>query len=98
MKIEVVGSGCATCKKLFEIVQKAVSELKMDVKVEYITDIQKIVAIGLMQSPVLLVDDKPVLVGFSSDIEKIKKLISGGSTINNTELENKPKCNCGGNC
>ena len=98
MKIEVVGSGCATCKKLFEIVQKAVSELKMDVKVEYVTDIQKIVAMGLMQSPVLLVNDKPVLVGFSSDIEKIKKLISGDNTINNAELENKPKCNCGGNC
>ena len=98
MKIEVVGSGCATCKKLFEIVQKAVSELKMDVKVEYVTDIQKIVAMGLMQSPVLLVDDKPVLVGFSSDIEKIKKLICGDSSINNPELENKPKCNCGGNC
>jgi small redox-active disulfide protein 2 len=75
MKIEVLGSGCATCKKLFEIVQKAVSELKMDVKVEYITDIQKIVAMGLMQSPVLTINDKPVLVGFTSDIEKIKKLI-----------------------
>ena len=75
MKIEVVGSGCATCKKLFEIVQKAVSELKMDVKVEYVTDIQRIVAMGLMQSPVLLVNNKPALVGFTSDIEKIKKVI-----------------------
>ena len=75
MKIQVLGSGCATCKKLFEIVQKAVSELKMDVKVEYITDIQKIVAMGLMQSPVLVVNGKPVMVGFSSDMEKIKKII-----------------------
>jgi glutaredoxin len=47
----------------------------MDVKVEYITNIQKIVAMGLMQSPVLTINDKPVLVGFTSDIEKIKKLI-----------------------
>jgi len=75
MKIEVLGSGCATCKKLFEIVQKAVSELGMSEKVEYITDIQKIIAMGLIQSPVLAINDKPVLVGFSSDIEKIKKII-----------------------
>jgi small redox-active disulfide protein 2 len=75
MKIEVVGSGCATCKKLFEIVQKAVNELRMGVKVEYITDIQKIVALGLMQSPVLLVNDKPALIGFTSNLEKIKKVI-----------------------
>jgi len=43
--------------------------------VEYVTDIQRIVAMGLMQSPVLLVNNKPALVGFTSDIEKIKKVI-----------------------
>lgn len=43
--------------------------------VEYITDVQKIIAMGLMQSPVLVINEKPVLVGFTSDIEKIKKII-----------------------
>jgi len=75
MKIQVLGSGCATCKKLFEITQKAVSELGLIENVEYINDIQKIVAMGLMQSPVLVINDKPALIGFTSDIEKIKKLI-----------------------
>ena len=72
MKIQVLGSGCATCKKLFEITQKAVSELGLIENVEYINDIQKIVAMGLMQSPVLVINDKPALIGFTSDIEKIK--------------------------
>ena len=49
-----------------------------------------------MQSPVLVVDDKPVLVGFTSDIQKIKDLISKGETMSG--VENKPKCNCGGKC
>jgi small redox-active disulfide protein 2 len=75
MKIQVLGSGCATCKKLFEITQKAISELGLNAEVEYITDVQKIVAMGLMQSPVLAINNKPVMVGFSSDIEKIKKII-----------------------
>ena len=75
MKIQVLGSGCATCKKLFEITQKAVSELGLNEKVEHITDVQKIIAMGLMQSPVLAINEKPVLVGFTSDIEKVKKLI-----------------------
>ena len=75
MKIQVLGSGCATCKKLFEITQKAVSELGLNKKVEYIADVQKIIAMGLMQSPVLVINDKPAMVGFSSDIEKIKKII-----------------------
>jgi small redox-active disulfide protein 2 len=75
MKIEVLGSGCKTCKKLFELTEKAVNELKLDVRVEYITDIQRIIAMGLMQSPVLAINGKPVLVGFVSDIEKIKDII-----------------------
>ena len=75
MKIQVLGSGCATCKKLFEFTKKVVEELGLKTEVEYITDIQRIVAMGLMQSPVLVVNDKPVLIGFTSDIEKIKKII-----------------------
>ena len=75
MKIQVLGSGCATCKKLYEITQKAVAELGLNENVEYITDVQKIVTMGLMQSPVLAINDKPVMVGFNSDVEKIKKVI-----------------------
>lgn len=75
MKIQVLGSGCPTCKKLHEITQKAVNELSLDFEVEYITDIQKIIQMGLMQSPVLAINDKPVMVGFNSDIEKIKEVI-----------------------
>ncbi|MDH7476036.1 MAG: thioredoxin family protein [Microgenomates group bacterium] len=75
MKIQVLGSGCATCKALYELTKKAVSELKLDVEVEYVTDISKIIEMGLMQSPVLAIDGKPVMVGYKPDIEEIKKLI-----------------------
>jgi thiol-disulfide isomerase/thioredoxin len=37
--IQVFGSGCPTCKKLFELTQKAVTELDLKTEVEYITDI-----------------------------------------------------------
>jgi len=78
MKIQVLGSGCPTCKKLFELTKQAVAELKLEIEVEYITDIQKIVEIGVMSSPVLAVNGKPVLAGSLPDIEKIKKLIKEG--------------------
>ncbi len=74
-KIEVLGSGCPTCEKLYKITEQAVSELGMAVKVDYVKDVQRIVQMGLMQSPVLAVNGKPALVGFSPDIEKIKKAI-----------------------
>jgi len=75
MKIQVLGSGCPTCKKLFELTKKAVEELKLKTEVEYITDIQKIVEMGVMSSPVLAIDGKPVLAGSLPDIEKIKNSI-----------------------
>jgi len=75
MKIQVLGSGCPTCKKLFELTKKAVEELDLKTEVEYITDIQKIVEMGVMSSPVLAVNGKPILTGFVPDIEKIKEAI-----------------------
>ena len=75
MIIQVLGSGCPTCKKLYETTKQAVSELNIGANVEHITDIQKIVSMGIMQSPVLVIDGKPVLVGGTSDLEKIKSLI-----------------------
>ncbi len=75
-KIQVFGSGCPTCKKLHEITVTAVKDLGIENEVEYITDIQKIIEMGLMTTPVLAVNGKAVMVGFSPDIEKIKSLIT----------------------
>jgi small redox-active disulfide protein 2 len=75
MKIQVLGSGCPTCKRLYETTMEAVAQLNLSEKVEYITDISKIVEMGVMQSPVLAVDGKPVIVGSVPNVEKIKSII-----------------------
>jgi small redox-active disulfide protein 2 len=78
MKIQVLGSGCPTCKKLHDITAQAVKELGLTDRVEYLTGdkgTSKIIELGIMSSPVLTVNDKPVMVGFTPDIEKIKSLI-----------------------
>ena len=75
MKIQVLGSGCPKCKKLHELTEGVVKELGLQTKVEYITEIDKIVEMGVMSSPVLAIDDKPVMVGKLPDIEELKELI-----------------------
>jgi hypothetical protein len=42
MKIQVLGSEFPTCKKLYALTSQAVKELKIEEKVEYVTNIQKI--------------------------------------------------------
>jgi len=76
MKIEVIGSGCKKCKSLFELTEVVVKELGINNIVLYSTDINKIVIMGLMSSPVLTIDDKPILVGMLPDKERLKEIIS----------------------
>jgi len=94
MKIQVLGSGCPTCKKLYELTSKAVEELKIDVEIEYITDTQKIIELGVMSSPVLSIDGKSVIAGSVPSIEKIKEAILGS----NTQDDSCSNCSCGGKC
>jgi len=78
MKIQVLGSGCPTCQKLYDITKKAVLEMGLKEKVEYLSGaegMQALIEIGSMSSPVLAVDGKIAMTGFTPDIEKIKKLI-----------------------
>ena len=75
MQIQVLGSGCANCKKLHEIASEIIQDLRLDVTVDYITNVSKIVELGIMQSPVLTVNGKPVMVGFVPNKEKIQNAI-----------------------
>ncbi len=78
MKIQVLGSGCPTCKKLYELTKQAVEKTDLKEEVEYLTGqegIQKMIDVGAMSSPVLAIDGKPVITGSVDDVEKIKKLI-----------------------
>ena len=78
MKIQVLSSGCPTCQKLHEITKRAVKEMALEATVEYLTGNEgtsKIVELGIMSSPVLVINGKPAIIGFTPDIEKIKDLI-----------------------
>lgn len=96
ISIQVLGSGCPTCKKLFELTKQAVADLDLKIEVEYLSDIQKIMEMGVMSSPVLAINGQAVLAGQLPNLEKIKELI----TSNNKSVAEKANggCSCGGNC
>lgn len=75
MTIQVLGSGCPTCKQLLETTKKIARELKIETEVEYITDVAKIVEMGVISSPVLAVDGKPVLTGGCHSEDEIKNVL-----------------------
>ena len=73
--IQILGSGCPSCRQLFELTKEVVEDLKIDSEVEYITDVTKIIEMGLMTSPVLAINGKAVLVGGGKSKEEIKEVI-----------------------
>ena len=61
--IKVLGPGCKSCHELNEASIAAVKELGMDLEVEYITDMEKIVSYGVMSMPALVINEKVVSMG-----------------------------------
>ena len=94
--IQVLGSGCPTCKKLFDLTQQAVAELNLNTKLKHITDIQKIIELGLMSSPVLTVNGKVVLIGQLPSLKMLKELLTSNCQTENEE--SKSHCSCNGKC
>jgi len=77
MKIEILGMGCPSCRKLEENVKKAVAELGVKAEVEKIEDIAKIVEYGVMSSPALVIDGKVVSAGKVLSVSELKGMMGG---------------------
>lgn len=76
MKIQILGTGCPKCQKMAEDVEAAAIELKLDFELEKVTDINRIIAFGVMQTPALAVDGEVILVGKFSSVDEIRKVLS----------------------
>ena len=56
MKIEILGMGCANCKKLYQNALEAVKQSGKEIEVMKVEDIQKIMAYGVLSTPALVID------------------------------------------
>ena len=63
MKIQILGTGCAKCRKLAQNAEEAAREMGRLVEVEKVSDIGEIMKYGVMMTPALAVDGKVKFVG-----------------------------------
>ena len=75
-KIEVLGTGCTKCKRLFANVEQAVKELKIAIEVVKVEDLDAIVESGVMLTPALLINGEVVAEGRVPDVNEIKSLLT----------------------
>ncbi|MEX0920014.1 MAG: thioredoxin family protein [Candidatus Pacearchaeota archaeon] len=79
MKIKIIGPGCANCHNLYKKVLKLKEEGKINAEIEHITDVNKLIELGVMGSPALVVDDEVVSVGMPESEEKLLSVIKKSS-------------------
>jgi len=75
MKIEVLGPGCAKCRKLYENARTAVQDLNLQAEIVKVEEIQKIVNAGVMMTPALVLDGEVKSVGKVLSVDDIKKML-----------------------
>ena len=54
--IKVLGSGCKSCHQMYENTKAALHNAGIKVEVEYVTDMEKVMAYGIMSMPGLVVN------------------------------------------
>ena len=75
MKVQILGTGCAKCKKLLANTEQAVREAGLDVQVEKVEDVLEIMKFQVMMTPALAVDGEVKAAGRVLSPEEIKKLL-----------------------
>ncbi len=76
VKIKVYGPGCAKCVQLDKNVKEAIRQIDVECDYEYVSDIQKILEVGIMMTPALAINDKILAVGKVVPVKNIIEAIN----------------------
>lgn len=76
MKVQILGSGCLSCKKLEAVAVEAVNEMGIAAEVEKITDLDQIMDMGVMMTPALAVDGVVKSTGKVLSKEQVKAVLT----------------------
>ena len=74
LKIQIIGIGCNTCRRLEADVREIVLHRKIDAQVERVDDLEKILQFELMALPGLVINGQVVSCGYCGK-GKVERLI-----------------------
>jgi len=63
MKIKILGPGCARCDQLEKITKEVIKELGIDVSLEHVKDVKKIMEYPILHTPGLVLNEELVCSG-----------------------------------
>jgi small redox-active disulfide protein 2 len=72
-EIKILGTGCAKCTKLYEMVDRLCVELGLDYRMEKVSDVNEIISFGIMMTPGLVIDGVVKCSGKLPNTEDVRK-------------------------
>ncbi len=75
MKIEILGTGCTKCHKLYDAALAAVAQTGANAEVSKVEDLAEIMKRGVMITPALAVDGQIKSSGKVLKVEEIVKML-----------------------
>ena len=75
-KIEILGTGCAKCNRLFANAEQAVKDLKITAELVKVEDLIEIVERGVMLPPALFINGEKRAEGRIPDVNEIRKMLT----------------------
>ncbi|MBT3817168.1 MAG: thioredoxin family protein [Candidatus Magasanikbacteria bacterium] len=94
MNIQILGTDCSTCKKLYTKVKEISKEINPTLQVTYTTDIAELAKLGCMNSPVFVINNIIISEGKIPSTDEIKHALK---TEAHTPTDDKNN-NCDTSC
>ena len=80
MKIEILGTGCPKCQKLYENAKEAADKTGVDAEIIKITNLDDISKYGVMITPALVIDSQVKIAGKVPTTDEIIEWLKQGDT------------------
>ncbi|NLW89511.1 MAG: thioredoxin family protein [Clostridiaceae bacterium] len=76
MTIKILGGGCKNCQTLYANTVEALQKEGLSADIVKVTDFAQIAAMGVMQTPALVINDRVVSSGRTPGVKEIAALIN----------------------
>lgn len=79
LTIKILGSGCANCKRLEQIVRKQVEELTLQAEIIKVTDYPSIMRYDIMATPGLVINEQLIASGRIPGIDEVRNWLTSAA-------------------
>lgn len=74
-EVFVLGPGCAKCKETYKVVERAISENNLNVRLSKVEDITEMMKYNIMATPAVVVDGTVKIKGHVPSADEVKKVL-----------------------